>query len=354
MSAWRSRRTLVGLSIGLLLAACAAPEVREIPAGPRSLPATYLGDLPCADCAGLRYHLDLLEGGVYFLRRIYLDRAPGLVDDVGRWSVAPNGRALELRGAREREERFEIVDEVILRKLDLAGQPIASHLNYDLKRAGTFDPIEPALSLRGTYAYLADAGAFTECATGLRLPVAQEGDNAALEAAYSRARPAPGAAVLAAVDGRIAMRMPMEGPGPRPTLVVDRFASVSPDASCDAPPATAALEGTTWRLVRIGERPLAAAAEARREPQLILDPGEKRVSGSSGCNRFSGSYSLNGDRLGFGPLAATRMACADGMEQEQALFDALPRVARWRISSGRLELLDADGRSLAELAPSVQ
>lgn len=114
----------------------------------------------------------------------------------------------------------------------------------------------------------------------------------------------------------------------------------------------AALEGTTWKLVRIGGEPV-AVGERQREPNLILDPGERRVSGSSGCNRFAGTYSVDGDRLSFSPLAATRMACADGMEQEQALFDALGRVARWRISGERLELLDGDGKSVAEFESSA-
>ncbi len=80
--------------------------------------------------------------------------------------------------------------------------------------------------MRGMYTYMADAGIFTDCASGRRLPVAQESDNAALEAAYSKARTGPGAPMLASIEGQIEMRMPMEGPGPRPTLVVERFVSI--------------------------------------------------------------------------------------------------------------------------------
>ncbi len=81
-------------------------------------------------------------------------------------------------------------------------------------------------SMRGMYTYMADAGLFTDCASGQRLPVAQEGDNAALEVAYSKARAGAGVPMLVTVEGRIEMRMPMEGPGPRPMLVVERFISV--------------------------------------------------------------------------------------------------------------------------------
>ena len=34
-----------------------------------------------------------------------------------------------------------------------------------------------------------------------------------------------------------------------------------------------------------------------------------RVEGFSGCNRFAGSYTLEGDRIRLGPLAGTMMAC---------------------------------------------
>ena len=33
------------------------------------------------------------------------------------------------------------------------------------------------------------------------------------------------------------------------------------------------------------------------------------VSGSAGCNRFSGRYTRNAERLSFSPLATTKMAC---------------------------------------------
>jgi hypothetical protein len=93
--------------------------------------------------------------------------------------------------------------------------------------------------MAGMYSYLADAGLFVDCRSGDKLPVAQEGDNAALETAYLKVRPAPGAAVLAVVEGRIETRPPMEG-RPRPMLIVDRFIEVATDRNCDSLAGTAA------------------------------------------------------------------------------------------------------------------
>jgi copper homeostasis protein (lipoprotein) len=310
-------------------------------------PATFAGDLPCADCEALRHHLDLLGDGVYFLRTVYVGKSPKGFDEIGRWIVTADGRTLELRGGREPPARFEIRDPVTLRKLDQAGRRIESKLNYDLTRQATFEPIEPALRLRGMYSYFADSGFFAECITGKRLPVAKEGDNAALESAYLKARSDPGAPMLATVEGRIAQRMPMEGPGPRLTLVVDRFDSVSADQDCHTPLSTASLVNTYWKLMRLGDA-AATVGEGQREPHFILQIDDQHVAGSGGCNRFFGSYSVDGDRLTFGPLGGTMMACPEGMQQEHAFHEALGRTATWRIAGERLELFDAAGKSLAQ------
>ena len=44
-------------------------------------PATFEGELPCADCPGIFYHLDLFEDGVFFLRTTYLGRGAGAISD---------------------------------------------------------------------------------------------------------------------------------------------------------------------------------------------------------------------------------------------------------------------------------
>ena len=63
---------------------------------------------------------------------------------------------------------------------------------------------------------------------------------------------------------------------------------------------------------------------------LLLDGGH--ASGSGGCNRFAGSYELEGERLWFKALASTRMACDPKvMQAESDYFLALGRTARSRL-----------------------
>ncbi len=314
---------------------------------PLILPASFSGVLPCADCPGIRYQLDLFRDGVFFLRMIYLGRGEAATyDDIGRWVVASEGKTLVLHGGREPPAMFAIQGHDRLRKLDLAGREIKSSLNYDLLWTGAFQPIEPRLAMRGMFRYMADAGLFTECLTGWTLPVAQEAGNSLLEAAYLKARGQPGEELLVNLEGRIAARPEMEGECTQPTLVVDRYIGVWPAETCEAKTTTASLENTYWKLTRLGDQPVQVATE-QHEPHMILQSKSHRIAGSGGCNRLIGGYDLEGERLVFGQLATTQMACPQGMDTEDAFLAALGRVRTWGILGQHLELYDAVDNLLA-------
>jgi len=66
-----------------------------------NLPATFAGTLPCADCQGIRYQLNLFDDDSFFLRRTYLGKAGEPVDDVGSWALSSDHRAIVLMGRGE-------------------------------------------------------------------------------------------------------------------------------------------------------------------------------------------------------------------------------------------------------------
>ena len=200
--------------------------------------------------------------------------------------------------------------------------------------------------MQGLYRYMADAASFVDCQTGKRVPVAQEGDNAALQSAYGAARSAPGAPVLATVEGRVLPRPKMDGVGEEPTLIVDRFVEIASQPQCITARTIATLENTYWTLVSLRGRPV-TVAERQPEPHLMLQSDQKRVTGSTGCNRLAGSYSIEGERLVLGRTASTRMACVQGMEQEGSFLDALAAVTRWRVDGQQLHLMDDRGDTVA-------
>jgi copper homeostasis protein (lipoprotein) len=229
---------LAGLAFAILAgelwpASAEEPIERAASEALGALPATFAGTLPCADCPGIRYQLDLYPDRVFFLRTTYLDRAPDNVfDAIGSFRVSTNGRTLALRGGGEAPFRFRVVSAGRLTMLDASGGAIPSALNYDLTRQATFAALEPRLAMRGMYRYMADAGLFTECLTRRRLPVAQEADNAALERAYGKARRQPGEELLVELEGQIARRPKIEGQGYELALVPLRFIGVWPGETC--------------------------------------------------------------------------------------------------------------------------
>jgi copper homeostasis protein (lipoprotein) len=203
---------------------------------------------------------------------------------------------------------------------------------------------DPPNSLRGMYSYMADAGWFVECRSGVRMPVAQEGDNAALESAYSKAREMPGAPMLATVNGRVEERLPMEG-AMRPTLIVDKFISVEAQG-CSGPSSTAELENTYWKLMTLGGTP-AESPEGAREIHFVLNRAGLRISGFSGCNQMTGSYQLDGGKITFSNLAGTMMACPTSLTIDNRIHEMFSKVAGWKISGETLQLTDASDTPIA-------
>jgi heat shock protein HslJ len=230
--------------------------------------------------------------------------------------------------------------------LDVEGRDIESSLNYDLLRTKDVEPFEPRLGMRGMYRYFADAGQFTECLTRRKWFVAQEKDNAALEAAYTQARLSAGEELLVNLEGQVAMRPPMEGKGPQAMLVVEKFVNIWPGDTCGPRFSSAPLENTYWRLARLGGKPVPVVAN-KREPHFVLNGKTKRIVGSGGCNRFMGNYQQSGSRLTVGKVGTTFMACPEGMEAERDFVAALEQVPSWKILGEHLELFDGNGGFLA-------
>src|SRR6185503_1942759 len=308
-------------------------------------PASFSGDLPCADCPGIRYRLNLFADQSFFLSTVYLGRDNPVTYDIGSWILSSDRQTMTLHGGQERPLTFRVIDPNTLRKLDLGGHDIASALNYSLTRMEQFEAIEAHLAMRGMYRHLADAGTFTECLTRQRWPVAMDDDNVALERAYLKVRREPGEELMVSVEGQLKMLLPMERKDRMPTLVVNRFMGLWPGETCGERFATSTLQNTYWKLTALNGKPV-FVAEQQHEPSLVLHSENSRIAGSGGCNRLMGSYEVRGHEVRFGQLAGTMMACPDGMDTEKEFLDTLPHMTRWRIVGEHLEFYDASGTVL--------
>src|SRR5262245_2083019 len=97
-------------------------------------------------------------------------------------------------------------------------------------------------------------------------------------------------------------------------------------------------------------------AESIRNTGVIDDPqsmieiaADGKVAGKSGCNGFGGTATITGDKISFGSLVPTQMACPPAvMDQETKFLGALSDARRWMIDDqrGKLILFDAANREI--------
>src|SRR5580765_7799207 len=341
------RRYATGPALGCaLLLACCGPAMAASALG--SLPATFSGVLPCADCTGIQVQLNLLPESAYVQRMTYRrDAHDDSWYELGAWSLLSDGRTLLLTGDREGGAYWAVTATGALRKLDREGNRIDSNLPYELSRRPRLESIEPRAKMQGMFRYLADAARFRECRSGLQWPVAMSEDYLALEKAYGARRTAPGAELLVSLNGRVEQRPRREGSGTEPTLVVERFLLTLPGKQCEPREPQTGLERTRWRPTRIADRAVVVSAE-QREPWFVLEPRTKRITGSGGCDRISASYEAGEGTLCFGTLVSTQMACPS-MDTEAAFLAALGATRRYRVFGHILELLDEHGQLLVRL-----
>jgi len=149
------------------------------------------------------------------------------------------------------------------------------------------------------------------------------------------------------VDGQLLFinteRIPAfgESVGSPVKILVSRVGGTRSGRGVTAAAPDASLTKTYWKLTELDGQPAALGAGGR-ELHIVLTSEGNRVGGFSGCNRFTGSYELSDAQLHFKQLAATNMACMEGMEQEQRFLEALGGAMRFTISGDNLAIYSSD------------
>ena len=100
------------------------------------------------------------------------------------------------------------------------------------------------------------------------------------------------------------------------------------------------LEGALWRMVSYrdvdGEMVL---TYPEVKSIAVFESGQ--VSGNTGCNNYNGSYEVDGNRISFGPMALTLMACPPPeAKQEQGYLSALGMTSTFAVDGDNLEIRD--------------
>ncbi len=139
----------------------------------------------------------------------------------------------------------------------------------------------------------------------------------------------------------------------RPGLVAKAVTAPAAEEPA-AEPAPSALDGTAWRLEDLAGKGVIDNAQV-----TLQFSSDGRAGGSGSCNRYNGVVTVEGDSIRFGGTAATKMACAEAvMNQEDAYFAALAAAERFEVSGDFLLIHTAGGSAplrfiASEAAPEI-
>ena len=101
-----------------------------------------------------------------------------------------------------------------------------------------------------------------------------------------------------------------------------------------------ALTGTEWVMFEMDGVKYEPASG--KSVTIIFDGKEKNVGGKAPCNTYGGPYTKTSNKLSFGGLFSTEMAC-DELISEQKYFKLLQSVFAYQISGDKLYFLDSGG-----------
>lgn len=170
---------------------------------------------------------------------------------------------------------------------------------------------------------------------------------AALIAGCSEPTPVPPTETATALPAPTATTAPTATPQPTATPEPTSEPTAEPVEKAVVP--RDALAGTSWSVRTFG--PLRAQTRLVRGTTLTLKFGnEGEVSGSSGCNTFTSSYTIEGDTIDIQPPARTRKSCGPlTMRQEYYYLEALEQAIRFTVNGDQLRLIYNRGRGAINL-----
>ncbi len=299
---------------------------------------TFEGVLPCADCPGIAYHINLYRDGRFEVRQEYLER--GHVELIsGTWLL--DKRSLHLVNQQTTLPIFHFRSNRHLVMTDLNGKPILVSENYQLERQEGLKKLDPRQPMLGMYQLQHNQATFVQCQTGESLTVANTQNHLPMMRLYQQDQRFNNKAVIATLVGR---KSTDEQHGEM--LYIDKFEQFWPNATCPDQFAQKQLQGIVWRAEKIANRYIPHQLNVR----LIFD--KDRLYGFSGCNNFNASYQQRANTLNVQQLASTRKYCADASNIEQQFTEKLQQADRAEVNADKLQLF-YNNQVILELVPAV-
>lgn len=299
---------------------------------------TFEGVLPCADCPGISYHINLYRDGRFEARQEYLER--GQVELIsGSWLL--ERRTLHLVNQQVTLPSFHFRSNQQLVMTDLSGRPILNSDAYQLNRLTAVKKLDSRQPMLGLYRLQNNQATFVKCKTGESLPVANTQNHLPMMRLYQQDSRFNNKAVIASLVGRKGADQ-----NGADTLFIDKFEQFWPNATCPDQFAMKDLQGIVWRAEKIADRYIPHSLNVR----LIFE--KDKLYGFSGCNNFNASYQQRANTFAVQQLASTRKFCADASNIEQQFTEKLQQADRAEVNADKLQLF-YNNQVIMEFIPAV-
>jgi heat shock protein HslJ len=122
------------------------------------------------------------------------------------------------------------------------------------------------------------------------------------------------------------------------------------------PAAHAALEGTPWLLTNmLTDRDSMSSLIWGADATAVVEDGI--IGGTTGCNHYSGEFTVEGSAVEVGELIQTEMYCEEPegvMEQEASYLRLLAQVESYEIVRDRLTFFNAEGAAVLTYTVSAE
>lgn len=285
---------------------------------------TFSGTMPCADCPGIQYHINLYRDGRFEARQEYLER--NQINIVkGIWLL--ESRNLHLVNQQLTLPAFHFLNNRQLAMLDLSGKPISGNNKFQLTREDEFKKIDSRMAMLGLYQLNDNHATFTQCNNGESLVVANTQHHLPVMRQYQHDDRFKDKAVIATLVGRKGLDEQSN------TLFIDKFEQFWPGAQCPDVHVPGKMQGIVWRAEKLADSYIPQQLNVR----LIFDQNN-RLYGFAGCNSFNGNYKQQANTLTVQQLSSTRKFCADSSELEQRFTQSLEGADRAEVNGDKLQL----------------
>lgn len=330
---------------------------------------TYYGTLPCADCPGIEYELQLNEDGTYRKQMVYQERSVKPYVTTGKYKLTKKG-VLKLQDAnKSAEESMYAIEGESLRMLnrdgDIPEAPLADHYvlspNKPTKESTHQSPmLNPRIDFKATgnepfWAVFID---FDNDKRIQFSTIAQ--DEFELDLPLSEPQPMSqdDRIVYHSVSGKDEifvdiMRKPCDD------SMADKSFGYTVNVRAKSASMSEFFEASgcgeylgdyrlndIWALVSIDDKPI-ELAEGAEVPNLEINLAQQQVMGFTGCNRFHGGISFTPGSIQIGEhLAATKKLCVHVADLERAYLGALSdKSFTYTLGNNQL-LLESEGAKL--------